>query len=219
MRIILNADEFTDTIARARQLLDQAETEHRKLRALRNADRDGFPTSSMGGAPGGPTNIRHNFTTGEDNPRDGSGELIPQHSDPVGRLVVERDEHRDPVGNALAQLVQHVHTARRELEVAVGAGRTVVLPKKPEDPDEIWCENCLKRAGVKTPREEGRKVCRWCREERAEHGAYPSRRLIEAHGRGRITSWHRAQLIALDKQDVARIRAERKKAKKQGSAA
>ena len=207
MRIILNTAEFGETITRTRVLLDKLEVHHANLLILRRTERDGYPSQSMGGA-GNPTNEI-----------DDDGTPIPQHSDPVGRMVVERDEARDPAGNALAQLVQLVHTAWRTLEAAEGAGRKVELPRKLEDQDDLWCENCLKRAGVKTTREEGRKVCRWCRDEKAEHGHYPSRRLIEAHGRGRVTAWHRAQIAAQDAADLAKIRAERKRRRKQEASA
>ena len=207
MRIILDDVQFADALAHIHALANDLEVHHANLLILRRTERDGYRPNSMGGA-GSPTNEL-----------DDDGTPIPQHSDPVGRLVVERDEARDPVGNALAQLVQHVHTARRNLEAAVGAGRKIEVPKKPDNPDDLWCENCLKRANVKEPKAQGARVCWWCRDEKSERGTYPSRRLIEAHGRGRVSPWQRTQIRLQDLEDVARLRAERKRAKREARGA
>jgi hypothetical protein len=71
---------------------------------------------------GGPTNRRHNFTTGEDNPVDGSGDLVPQHSDPVGEQVVAGDERarteRDELQSHLRGGYEAALRAMRELETA-----------------------------------------------------------------------------------------------------
>lgn len=46
----------------------------------------------------------------------------------------------------------------------------------------IWCENHLEH-GHEEPREQGRTVCKWCRNVKEAHGRYPNRAAIDAHYR------------------------------------
>lgn len=198
MRIILNPADTDDALDHIHDLVITLRREHAELRSRYLTDRDGYPIQSLGGGGGGATNEI-----------DDDGTPIPQHSDPVGRLVVARDDPTDPIGQALAELVRKIHDARRLLEAAVSDAGRARPPIKVTDPDELWCENHLK-AGMYEPREQGRKVCRWCREERAEHRKLPSIRLMQAKARGRVTPTLRREIQLRDAEDR---RAERKRRK------
>ena len=197
MRIILNTHQTGDALRHITTLVEDLHQAHHELRTRFLNDRDGYPTSSLGGRAG---------TTNE---LDDDGTPIPQHTDPVGRLVVSRDEATDPIGNALASLVQHIHTAMRELEAAISDAARARPPLEHPDPDTIWCESHL-RYGLHEARLEGNRLCRWCKREQAEQGKLPSRRLIDAHDRGvRITDKLRHEIAQRDRDDRARARKHR----------
>jgi hypothetical protein len=200
LRILLDANATDRTLDRIAEQVDILRRAHRNLRDHRRANADGYPTQSMGGG-GSPTNEV-----------DDDGTPIPQHSDPVGRLVVTFDTASDAAGIALVNLTRHIRDASLELEAAIGDVARLTPPVKITDPDQLWCENCL-RAGIREPREAGRKVCRWCREETADHGRRPSPRLVHAHARGtRITPTLRRELLLRDAEDRKANRGKAKRA-------
>lgn len=198
MRIILNPTHTDDALDHIEELVTRVRARHRKLRQQFVDDRDGYLTQSMGGG-GSP-----------ENEKDEDGTPLPSRPpDPVGRLVVSRDEADGTVGNALATMVQLIAEARDCLITADGVSARARPPIKVQDPDGIWCENCLE-AGVKEPREESRSLCGWCRHEKSERKKLPSPRLVQAHVRGRITPNMRREIEQRDAEDR---RAERKKRK------
>lgn len=221
MRILLNP---RDTEAALDRLEDQVATlraKHRELRALHKVDRDGYPPSS--GFDRMPASSQFDEELDEDgNPvLDEHGVPVkvplPPRSDPVASLVVSTDEVTDPIGSMIAEMVQHIMRADKELESGIGCAARARPPVKVPDPEKLWCENCIKY-GVFEPREENRKVCRWCRDENTEHGHYPSRGLVEAHARGtRITASLRSSILAREAGEQERQQQRRGKKSRRGA--
>jgi hypothetical protein len=198
VQIELNPADTEDALTHIVDLVAQLRDEHRELRQRFLEDRDGYPTQSMGGG-GSPTNEL-----------DDDGTPIPQHSDPVGRLVVSRDDTTDPIGNTLAIVVRKIAAARRQLESAVSDAARSRPPLKHPDPDQIWCTSC-ERADIREPRTEGRSVCWWCRDYRAAHGRLPYPEILKARSRGiRITE----QLIVRIEHERASKNRNRKKVRR-----
>jgi len=200
VKIILNAAATDDALDHPIDLIPAIRREHTELRSRFLADRDGHRTRASGSTP----------TTGHTNEIDDDGTPMPARaSDPTAQLVIDRDDPTDDIGKALATLVQQIQTMRRLGEAAISTAAEVRPPIKLQDPDKIRCENCLK-AGIQEPREEGRELCRWCREEKTDRGRLPSRRLVQAHARGRITPRLRSEIAARDTEER---KARRRKAK------
>jgi hypothetical protein len=131
--------DVCETIINLAELVSDADLDVARRR--RKDFVSGFPANASGASPGGgATNRRHNFATGEDNPKDGSGMLVPQHSDPVGELVV-RDAEADDLGLARKRAHSHVCRAMRELEAAqseLARTRPPVVSVDAEDRDVCW---------------------------------------------------------------------------------
>lgn len=160
----------------------------RSIRARATLDRaDGYPTNS-GFDRGAPTNDC-----------DEDGVPLPPRSDPVGRLVTDREEHDTELETALATAWTALQTALRSVEEVHAAFDSTQPPVKPDEErtpaDDIWCTSCM-RVQVFTPRAGGRgTLCGWCYGWKMahEHGtdgpALPWPELIERRARGeRITS-------------------------------
>lgn len=179
---------FHDVLAKIADLAELLEAEEPILRArLRSDMGDGFPPRSLGGG-GSPTSII-----------DDDGVPIPQHSDPVGELVV-RDPEITPIGVALSRGFDAVCRASRALEEARSHfART----RRPDTIDEIedrsTCASCWRvhqlsptyrdsnvggRLGKPTP------LCRNCYDDviespYVERGRLPLLGVVRARAEGR----------------------------------
>ena len=200
MRIVLNASDTDDALDHILDLLIIVRREHAELRSRFLTDRDGYPTRSPGNGGSPSSDV------------DEDGTPLPPRSDSVANLVVSRDEASDPIGTALAILVHDIWTANKTLQHGIATAANCRPPVTIPDRDEIWCESCI-RANVHEPREEGRKLCSWCRHEQTDHGKLPSRRLIQAHARGtRLTDKVRSEIAMRDAEDRRRNKAAKKTA-------
>jgi hypothetical protein len=196
MRIILDRNGVEDALDHSRTLLLEYFELYVELHEHFVKDRDGYPTSSLGG--GSPSNEV-----------DEDGIPLPPRSDPVAAIVIARDEGSGNAGQALAQFVNSLQHARRTLEGAVVGARRVLQPPPNIVPQEdIWCVNCL-RAGVKSARATEGRFCTWCRDDKTERGVYPSPRLVDAHTR-------RVRLTEADRAGIAQQDAEQRRARKRG---
>lgn len=171
MRIRLNAPETVAALGRIEILTIDLATAHSELRRRYAEDRDGYPTrSSLEGRT--------------------SGNAI---SDPVGELVAGMVDVSGDVGHALAEMVRKIFDAQRSLEGALAEYHE--LSRRPEtapialpDNRQVWCSNGEKQ-GVRHPLGERprRGMCRFCETFDREHGMRPSRRILDARDRGRLT--------------------------------
>jgi hypothetical protein len=198
VRIILDRAGVEDALDHSRLLLIEASDLYQELYEHFMKDRDGYPNSSLGG--GSPTSEC-----------DEDGTPLPPRSDPVAKIVIDRDEGAGSAGQALSQFVQSIQHARRTLEGAVVGARRVLKPPQAITPEEdIWCVNCL-RANVQSPRATEGQYCTWCRDDKSERGVYPSPALVDAHTR-------RARLTEADRAGIAAREAEARRARKKRKA-
>lgn len=136
--------DFADVCTVISELADELVAEEAEVRARQATDVGGrYPRRAFDSDGGGPTNRLHNFETGEDNPDDGSGIPVPQHSDPTGEAAVS-----DPFANDLARARRRafecVCEAMREMEAARGAlARTRKPEVTVEQKDRGNCWPCL----------------------------------------------------------------------------
>ena len=181
MRIILDAHQTDDTLDHILDLITTVRTDHAELRSRFLTDRDGYPTQSLGGGGGATNEV------------DDDGTPIPQHSDPVGRLVIARIDATDTTGAALASCVNHIRNAMRELEAAISDAARVRPPAQLDANinDQVWCVSCLriKHCSPIYEKSRARQLCRWCLEFEQAFGVRPPEELVDRHARGaRITN-------------------------------
>lgn len=123
-----DSDEWLDDTAavcfQILELADRVVDLDRDVEARRRqgSRADGYPTRSLGGG-GAPTNLLHNFATGEDvrdieAMPDDDVVSIPQHSDPTGEAAV-RDPAADELGRLRRDAKLAALDAMRALERAV----------------------------------------------------------------------------------------------------
>lgn len=195
MKIILNDPQTETTLDYLETLLDQIRREHRTLRRRHLDEKDGYRTRASGAAP----------TVGRTNETDDDGTPLPPRHDPTVMIVIARDDPTDTVGVTLATIVRKITQLSRIAESIV-SDAAQVRPPITAHTDTIWCVNCQQH-GIHEPREENRRLCRWCRAELAEHHQLPSRRLVLAHARdARITAKLRSEIAARDREERARTR-------------
>jgi len=114
----------------------------------------------------------------------------PVHDEaPVALTGPERGaEHRDPARADLDRLVEHVRLVAHHAAAAVaithryayaGVNEGTVTAQLAAIDAGIWCEHCV-RFGEHNPREEGRKLCEFCRTFQRDWKHLPSRDIWQA---------------------------------------